>query len=262
VLYLALDRPVQIARALRRMAPPEYRDLVQARLVVWQGPLPFSVTSDPKMLAACASEFNAGGALLIDSLKDVAGRLSDEEVGAALIGAFQSCISDGVEVAVAHHNRKANALNKRPKTFDDVHGTGNLTRGLGSVLCIYGAAGDVEVELTHLKPIAEPIGPFVIERDHVSGRSHILEHGLLERTSADQRVISVRNHFVNAGPGSTFTLKELLAARLGSKNTVRDALTKIVASGWLARNDPGPGREVSWTFTPPLAHEVVPDVES
>jgi hypothetical protein len=37
VLYLALDRPRQIARALRRMAPEAHRALIAERMIVQQG---------------------------------------------------------------------------------------------------------------------------------------------------------------------------------------------------------------------------------
>jgi len=38
VLYLAMDRPQQIARALARHVRPEHRTILAERLVVWKGP--------------------------------------------------------------------------------------------------------------------------------------------------------------------------------------------------------------------------------
>lgn len=233
VVYLALDRPRQIARCLRRLVAPEHRALLEERLVVWQGPLPFNVLREPNRLAEWLLELRAG-AVAVDSLKDLAGKLSDEEVGATLNGAFQRCIAEGIEVVTAHHNRKANAENRRPKTLADVHGSENLTRGLGSVICLFGAAGDDEVELSHLKQPAEVVGPFVVARDHETGRSRIAHEGELEKSGTADRDRAVRNWYAtNGGPGTAATLDDLVGAGLGSKNTVRASLKRLVAEGWL-----------------------------
>lgn len=255
VAYFALDRPRQIARALRRMAPPEHRELIAERLIVWQGPLPFSLLSDSTALRKWCEE-NAVAAVIIDSLKDVAGKLSDEEVGAKINAALQDCITRGIETLVLHHNRKANADNRRPKTLADVHGSENLTRGVGSVICLFGAAGDTEIELSHLKQPAETVGPFVLARDHETGRSEVAREGSLGVGSKAERVIAVRNYFIQAGgPGTTFTLKELVEAGLGGQNVVREALAKITAEGWLECHEGGGrGNPTTWTMIPPHAH--------
>jgi replicative DNA helicase len=51
-LYLAMDRPPQIARSLKRGVTEDDRDALRDRLVVWRGPLPFILSEkDPYALA-------------------------------------------------------------------------------------------------------------------------------------------------------------------------------------------------------------------
>ncbi len=53
-LYLAADRPRQIARSFRRMVRPRDRDALDERLIVWPGPLPFDIVQTPEALATLA----------------------------------------------------------------------------------------------------------------------------------------------------------------------------------------------------------------
>jgi replicative DNA helicase len=185
VLYLALDRLRQIARALRRMAPPEHRDLIASRLIVQQGSdLPFSkselLTDDGAGKLAEWAQSLGASVVVVDSLKDLVAALSDDEAAARTNTVIQACIARGVEVLILHHQRKAQALNKKPKTLDDVHGGANLTRGSGSVVLLWGAPGDEEIEVTHLKQAAEVVETFVVRRDHEAGRSVVEREGALE----------------------------------------------------------------------------------
>ena len=45
----------------------------------------------------------------------------------------------------------------------------------GSVLLLWGQAGDPIVELRHLKQPSEPVGPFMVEIDHRSGGVSVAE---------------------------------------------------------------------------------------
>jgi hypothetical protein len=47
VLYLAADRPQQIARSFRRMVTDEHAEGLGSRLKVWKGPLPFDLVQQP-----------------------------------------------------------------------------------------------------------------------------------------------------------------------------------------------------------------------
>jgi Domain of unknown function (DUF3854)/AAA domain len=234
VIYLALDRPAQIARCLKRLCPSEHGDLLASKLVVWQGPLPFDLTREDDGTLADWLLGLGGTAVAVDSLKDVAGKLSDEEVGAKLNGAFQCCEVADIDVLTAHHNRKANADNKRPKALADVHGSENLTRGMGSVICLFGAAGDLQIELSHLKQPAEVVGPLVLSFDPDTGRGDVVRGGTLGTGPKVERATAMRSYFfAQNGIGTELTIDDLIAAGFGSENTIRAALKMGVEEDWL-----------------------------
>lgn len=166
-LYLAMDRPNQIKRSLRRMVGEEHREALDANLVVWKGPPPADLARHTDVLVNLADQAGAG-TVYIDSLKDAAVGLSDDEVGSGFNRAVQTCLANGVEVIGAHHQRKAQTGGTKPKTLDDVYGSTWITSGAGSVVLLWGKAGDPVMELEHLKPPAEPVGPFrvFVDFDH------------------------------------------------------------------------------------------------
>jgi replicative DNA helicase len=170
VLYLACDRPNQARRSLRRMVTEADRARLAEQLVVWTGPLPFDVVREPRRLAAFALEREAG-TLIIDSLKDIAVGLADDAVGSAVNIAIQHVISAGIEVCDLHHPRKSNAANPKPKALDDVYGSTWLTAGHGSIVLLWGKAGDLVVEFEHKKHPADEVSPFKVAHDHATGRS-------------------------------------------------------------------------------------------
>jgi replicative DNA helicase len=173
VLYIAADRPYQIARSLRRMVGEEHRAAL-SWLTVWPGPLPFDLAAKPERLAEFALEHEAG-TIIIDSLKDVALDLSKDETGSRVNQALQHVVAAGVEVVANHHQRKDGAGGSKPKTLADVYGSGWLTAGVGSVVLLWGKAGDPIVELLHLKPPADEVGPLTIIHDHEAGTSALHE---------------------------------------------------------------------------------------
>lgn len=174
VLYLAMDRPRQIARSFRRMVSDEAKELLLERLVVWRGPLPFQVTESTHRLADWVEE-QAGEHcdVIVDSYKDLASRLSQDDVGAAVNSAVQEVIARGMQWCGLHHQRKANQDNKRPSSLDDVFGSVWLTAGLGSVALLWSKPGSEAIELTHLKQPAEPVGPLNIVHNHSTGSSQV-----------------------------------------------------------------------------------------
>lgn len=167
-LYLAMDRPLQIKRSLRRMVDEEHRDALDANLVVWKGPPPADLAKHPDTLVNLCDQAGAG-TVYLDSLKDAAVGLSDDEVGAGLNRAVQTCLANGIEVTGAHHQRKGQQGGTRPKTLDDVYGSTWITSGAGSVILLWGKAGDVVMELDHLKPPSEPVGPMSVIVNFESG---------------------------------------------------------------------------------------------
>jgi hypothetical protein len=169
VLYVAADRPRQIARSFRRMVSEDQWDDLDERLVVRKGPLPFDLVKDPSKLAVFVQSYGCSH-VAIDSLKDVAVGLSKDEPGGAVNQAFQYCAAAGIEVLVVHHNRKSSADNPRPKGLDDVYGSTWLTGGAGSVLVLWTPEpGSPLVELHHVKAPAHEVGPLEVVVDIDAG---------------------------------------------------------------------------------------------
>jgi replicative DNA helicase len=173
-LYLAMDRPPQIARALRRLFSEDERQVLDDRLVVWPGPPPYDLAARPETLVEMAQQAQAD-TVIIDSLKDAAVNLSKDEVGAAYNRARQLALVAGVEILELHHQRKASTTNTKPRSLDDVYGSTWIAAGAGSVLLLWGSPGDLIVELIHLKQPAETIGPLKIRHDHEAGWSEVID---------------------------------------------------------------------------------------
>lgn len=172
VLYLAMDRPRQIARALRRHLGDIDRDTLDRRLVVWPGPPMADLAKHPEMLVGLA-QLAGADTVVVDSLKDAAIGLSDDEVGAGYNCARQMCLSEGIELLELHHLVKRGPGGAAPKTLADVYGSGWLTAGTGSVVLLWGDAGDPIVELRHLKQPADEVGPFKVMHDPDAGTSSV-----------------------------------------------------------------------------------------
>lgn len=172
VLYLAMDRPRQIARSMRRTLATIPRDDLDERLVVWPGPPPVDVAKNTDTFLALAQ---AAGAdiVVVDSLKDAAVGLKDDDVAASYNIARQKCISAGVNMLELHHTVKRGSNGAAPTSLADFYGSTWLAAGAGSVILLHGVAGDPIVEFKHLKTPAEEIGPFRVLHDHDAGTSTI-----------------------------------------------------------------------------------------
>jgi replicative DNA helicase len=177
LLYVAADRPKQAARSLWRMV----KDLVgsehakiRERLLVWQGPLPFNIVAEPARLTAWARSHDATDVML-DSLGHVATGLSNDDVGSAIAQAFNGAMADGLELFVNYHPRKAGRENPKPNKLEDVYGSRWITSACGSVLSLWGSAGDPVVELRHLKQPIGVVGPFDVEHDQYAGELKVAE---------------------------------------------------------------------------------------
>lgn len=178
ILYLALDRPRQIARLLRRVIGNDLdRATLEERLIVRAEPLAINLIKKPEHLLDVV---RAAGAevVIVDSLKDVIVDPANNEQGGSWNLAMQHCIAAGVDVLALHHNRKKIAGdNKQPKSLSEVYGSAWITAGAGSVVLLYGDAGDAVVDLVHLKQPAAEVGPLKIEHGH-NGRMVIAEAAL------------------------------------------------------------------------------------
>ena len=174
VLYLACDRPTQAMRSFRRMVTDTDRTSLDERLVIWRGPLPFDLAKNPMGLVALCNYFGCD-TVVLDSLKDVAADLSKEEAGLGLNNAFQHAVASGIEVASLHHQRKQQSGAGKPNHLADVYGSRWLTAGAGSVVMLWGEAGDLVVDLDHLKQPSETVGPLKVIHDHMIGVSTVAE---------------------------------------------------------------------------------------
>jgi RecA-family ATPase len=148
VLYVAADRPKQAARSLRRMIlglGDEDMERVRSRVCVWKGPLPFDLVSQPARLASWTAEHEASDVVL-DSLGLIVPGLTKDEAGAAVARAFAFCSSQDIEVVAPYHPRKATNKNRKPNRLEDVYGSRWITASSGSVVLLWGQAGDPVVE--------------------------------------------------------------------------------------------------------------------
>jgi replicative DNA helicase len=210
VLYLALDRPKQARRSFHRMATEDERDVLRERLTVWPRSFPLDLVGDPEGLCRFAVSSGAD-TIVIDSLKDVVDKLSDEDAGMAIHKSWQLCVEHGIEVCALHHPRKAQGDNKRPTKLADVYGSRWLTAGCGSVILIWAEAGDPIVEFEHLKQPADVVGPLMLLHDNRQGTTSVV---------GDSDVVRI----ITAGGGSMDVAE--VAAVMFKKGTARNNAEK------------------------------------
>lgn len=176
VLYLASDRPDQARLSMRRMVTDDELDTLEARMRVWKGPPPEDVAKQPLMLLEMAEVADAR-LLVIDSVKDVALKLSSDEVGAAYNTALQHAVAAGIQIVALHHPRKLGGESRGDvpvRTIDDLYGATWITAGNGSVVYLQPGALD-GYTLTQLK---SPIG----EKTDID-YEHVTETGDLRRAT-------------------------------------------------------------------------------
>lgn len=172
VLYLAMDRPRQIARALRRTLGDISRDVLDERLVVWQGPPLADIAQHPETMIGLA-QLAGADTIIVDSVKDAAVGLSNDEVGSGYNRARQMCIAANVQVLELHHMVKRGDNGSPPTSLADMYGSVWIGAGAGSVVNIHGAAGDPIVQMRHLKTPADEVGPYRLRHDHDLGHTEI-----------------------------------------------------------------------------------------
>jgi replicative DNA helicase len=174
VLYLAMDRPKQIAKAMARRVFESDAKILRDGLVVWQGPLPATLDKEPDLLADLAAAHRAD-TIVIDSLKDAVSTMVDDSLAVSFHNARNRALRGGVEILELHHQRKATAdapRGQRP-SLDQVYGSTWYVSGAGSVLFVTGKAGDPAVTLHHLKTPTGEIGPLDVTHDHVRGTTTV-----------------------------------------------------------------------------------------
>jgi hypothetical protein len=174
MLYLAMDRPRQIARSLRRQFTEADRAVLAQGLVILRGPPPADLAAQPTLLAGLADHYGAD-VVYVDSVKDAALRLSTDEVGAAYNRARQHLLMTGCQICELHHTVKRGPDGAPPKSIADVYGSAWLTNGCGSVILLTGEPGDPIIGMQHVKQPAGEVGPWRLLSDPADGQLTI-EH--------------------------------------------------------------------------------------
>ncbi len=172
VLYLAMDRPAQIARAFARLVRDEHEAVLRDRLVWWAGPLPTVLEKEPWIFAELAERHGAD-TIVVDSIKDTIRKVSDDECGNAFNRARQNVLAEGMQILELHHNRKGQAGQSREEGIDAVYGSGWLVNGAGSVFGLFGDPGDPVVRMRHLKQSSGDLGTFEVVHDFDRGISTV-----------------------------------------------------------------------------------------
>lgn len=241
ILYLAMDRPNQIARAAGRIFTEEDRSVLRNRLTVRPGPPPRDLAAAPALLAKMADDYNAG-IVIVDSLKDAAVRLSEDAVGALWNRARQHLLSRGCQLLELHHTVKRGPQGAPVTGVADIYGSTWLTSGCGSVVLLSGDPGDAIVGFRHVKQPAEEVGPYRLLHDQAAGLFTI-EHSvdLVE--------------LVKASGIDGLTAKDAAAALTDKTNPTRSDIEKArrkldhkAADGLLVRIEGGNGRGATTAY--------------
>lgn len=157
VLYLALDRPKQIARSWRRMVRPSQRKALEISLLIWQRPPPFLVSRDPDKLVPWIKGLGEVGTVIVDSFFNFAPSLSEEDGAANANNAFQALVSEGIELVVLHHDRKRDANGRKRINMDDMYGGRPISGGAGAILYLDGEPNTGKFECHWLKAPEGPV---------------------------------------------------------------------------------------------------------
>jgi replicative DNA helicase len=190
-LYLALDRPHQIRRSMARMVEQKDLVLLNSKLLIWHGQLPFNLTNNPEKFAPFLEGLGVR-TVYIDSLKDAFLKLNSDEGGAAVQYAFSEAMSAGIEVAASHHMRKKQGEDGGPTNIDSVYGSQMITASAGSVVLLWGSPGDPVFELRHLKQPAEQFNNAKVRHDQITGTMGLLDQPDLQIVLQTVKEITVK----------------------------------------------------------------------
>jgi hypothetical protein len=163
-LYLAMDRPQQIALAMRRVFEKHGEEqLAGRRAMIHEGPPPRDLGKHPEaLLELCAA--TDSDTVFVDSLKDAVLGLTGEDGAQGWNRAVQLCLAEGVQVCILHHLTKSAGKDEKPVEMGDIHGSNWLTAGMGSVLLLWGKPESRYLELTQLKSPVKSLAPLRLRR--------------------------------------------------------------------------------------------------
>ncbi len=238
ILYLAMDRPRQIARSLRRQFREEDRAVVSKQLVVRPGPPPEDLAKAPKLLAEMAEQYGADY-VYVDSVKDAAIGLSEDEVGAAYNRGRQLLLASGRNICELHHPIKTKG--KTPSSIDDVYGSTWLTAGCGSVILLVGNPGDQVFKLLHVKPCVDKVGPFSLLHDRDAGQITIFEKVDLVKLTETNLLKGI------TAKAAAIVLNETAKPTPAEIESARYKLDKLVGKGLRRQEgEKGRGHATTW----------------
>lgn len=170
VLYIAADRPAQVARSWRRMVTEEDGDLLRGYLRVWPGPIPFSVSKQPDAFLPWIESFEGIKLVVVDSLFNVAPSLTDEDGSARANNAFQQVVAAGIDLLVIHHDRKRQESERKKMSSDDMYGGRAISAGAGAICYLDGEPGSGTFEARWLKTPAGALAKKSCSIDFKSGK--------------------------------------------------------------------------------------------
>jgi replicative DNA helicase len=227
VLYLAMDRPEQIRALLALAMRDDDRHVIEKRLRVWKGPPDFDFSKHTDELLRMCTDADAD-TVIVDSVKDAAVGISEDEVGAAYNRCRQRVLVAGVEVIELHHNVKRGINGARPITLEDVYGSRWITAGAGSVVMLTGEAGDPMVGLRHIKQPVDDVGPLTLVFDPKTQRAEI------QRGTDLMAIVRSSPEGITAAAAAALVHETATASKNQIEKT-RRRLDKLVGRGLLTR---------------------------
>lgn len=243
VLYLAMDRPRQIARSLaRQFTTAADHATLDASVVVRPGPPIADLAMRPELLAFMADRYGAS-VVYLDSIKDGAVGLSRDEVGAGYNRARQRLIVEGVQLCELHHSTKRNGDGGAPSSIADVYGATWLTSGTGSVILLTGEPGDPIVGFRHVRQPSEEVGPFRLAHDEKAGLMTIWHEVDLVKLAEASRQNGL------TAKGAAVALFDTERPDRSMVDKARRRLDQLVVTGDLVRTDGTAGGTAGGTPT-------------
>lgn len=169
VIYVAMDRPVQIRQALARGMDDLSKKAIRGRFHMWTGPTPhlLSTLEGQEWMLARVQDRHAG-LVVFDSRKDL-GDVLDNRAVSGIARCIALLVSEGIEVLILHHTNKGGGI-----SLESIQGFREVFSGLGSVLILEGKPGGDEITVHHAKPIKRPHEALRVRHDHATGRSVVV----------------------------------------------------------------------------------------
>ncbi|MDV9170940.1 hypothetical protein R6V09_12440 [Streptomyces sp. W16] len=167
----------------------------------------------------------------------------DDQVGAGYNRARQKALAAGVQVMELHHLVKRGANGTEPNTMADIYGSVWITSGAGSIVLLWGEAGDPVISFRHLKQPMDEVGPLHLAHDHTAGRTSVMQStDLLEMA----RISGAEGLTALAAAEALFESKKVSRAQ---KEKARRRLERLTEAGKLTRVEPGfPGASASYYY--------------